>query len=98
MHLEAEFSEHRGFDSAGPMGLLSIGRVNHLDMVGFVARHHLIASNAIEHRMHNRPLWRCFTPTSLGFFLWQLHPFRNPPLPMELPTPHNHPPPPTIPR
>ena len=69
MHFEAEFGEHSGFDAAGAMGLLLVGRVDDLDVIGFVAGHHLVAADAIEHCMHDRPLRSRFAPAPFGFLL-----------------------------
>ena len=44
-----------------------IRRVNHLDVIGLVPGHHLIAGNAIEYGVHDGPLRRGFAPAALGF-------------------------------
>ena len=42
VNLKTELREHRCFDPARPVGFSNIWRVNNLDVVRFVARHHLI--------------------------------------------------------
>src|SRR5258706_1224238 len=50
------------------MRLSPVRRINNLNMIGFVARHHLIARHTLDDRMHDRPLRRGFAPASFGFF------------------------------
>src|SRR6266404_4569337 len=77
VNLETEFGEHRGFDTARAMGLLFIRSINDLDVIRLMPRHHLVASDAVEDRVHNRPLRRGFAPPPLRFFRRELHNFRN---------------------
>ena len=46
MRFEAEFGEGGGFDASGAVGLFFVGAIDDLDVVGFVAGHHLVASDA----------------------------------------------------
>src|SRR5690348_4819320 len=41
-------------------------------MIRLVPRHHLIARDAIRHRVHDGPLRGCAVPASLGFWQWKL--------------------------
>src|ERR1043166_1539124 len=70
---ETEFGQQRGLDSASTMSLLLVGRVDHLNVICFVTGHHLIARNAIEHRVHDRPLRRSFAPATFRLFLRQVN-------------------------
>src|SRR5712692_5180209 len=42
-------------------------------MVGFVTGHHLVAGDAVEHGVHDRPLRRGFAPAAFGFLARQFH-------------------------
>src|SRR5205814_965323 len=58
MNLQTKFGEHRSFDAASAMRLLRVGSVHDLDVIRFMASHHLIARNPMEDGMHDRPLRR----------------------------------------
>src|ERR1043166_636272 len=77
MHVQSEFGEHGGFDAAGAMCLAKTGRIDNLDVIGFVARHHLIAGNAIEHGVHDGPLGRGFSPAMLRFLVRKFDDLRD---------------------
>ena len=44
-------------------------------MIRFVPGHHLIATDTLQDRVHNRPLRSCLLPAFVCFFLRQLHSF-----------------------
>ena len=48
---------------------LLVRRVDDLDVVALVARHHLIARDALQHGVHDRPLRRGELPALVGFRL-----------------------------
>ncbi len=39
-----------------------------MNVIGFMAGHHLISRNSIEYTVHNRPLRRGLTPTARSLF------------------------------
>ena len=61
------------------MRLLFVRRINDLDVIGFVPRHHLVARDAVENGVHDRPLRRGFTPAPFGFLLREARPLRRRP-------------------
>src|SRR4029077_5050316 len=75
--LEPEFRKHGGFDAAAAVGLFAVGRIDDLDVVGLVPSHHLVAADAVEDRVHDRPLRSSLAPPTLGFFLRQLYHLGN---------------------
>ena len=75
VHFEAQLGQHGGFDAAGAVGLLGVGRIDDLDVVRLVARHHLVARDAVEHGVHDGPLRGGLAPAAFGLLLRQLHDF-----------------------
>ncbi len=75
MRFEAEFGEGGGFDAGGAVGLFFVGAIDDLNVVGFVAGHHLVASDAFEHGVHDGPLRCGFLPAAIGFGFGQFHDF-----------------------
>jgi len=73
MNFQPKLGEHGGFDATGTVGLFLVGRVNNLDVVGLMSRHHLVARNALQDSVHDRPLGRGLTPPTLGLLGWELH-------------------------
>jgi hypothetical protein len=69
VHFQSKFGEHGGFDTAHAMSLFFGRGVDDLDVIGFVAGHHLVAANAIKHGVHDRPLRSGLAPAAFGFFL-----------------------------
>src|SRR5258708_13360139 len=49
VNLKAQLGHHCRFDATGAMSLLAVRRINHLDMVGFVAGPHLVARHTPPH-------------------------------------------------
>ena len=43
-----------------------------MDVIGFVAGHHLVARDAVQHRVYDGPLRSGFPPTALGFRFGQV--------------------------
>src|SRR5262245_47385665 len=72
MNLDPEFGHCEGLNERGAAGLVFVGRVNDLDMIRLVPRHHLIAGDTVKHRMHDGPLPRRFAPAALGFLSGKL--------------------------
>src|SRR5215471_13013332 len=73
MNFEPKFREHRGFDTASSMRLRPARSVNDVDVIRFVASHHLVSRNAIEHSVHDRPLRGGLLPAARGLFLGKFH-------------------------
>ena len=66
MHLDAKRIEERRLDGEGAVGGACIGRVRDLNMVRLVARHQLVAADAVQHCVHDRPLRRRQLQPTLG--------------------------------
>ncbi len=64
---EAEFGGEGGFGVEGEVGFLRAVRVGDLDVVGFVAGHHLVSRDAVGHGVHDRPLHRRLFPAAFRF-------------------------------
>src|ERR1700690_681059 len=47
VHLDAHFAKHGGFGGQRPVGAGGIGSVSHLDVIGLVLGHKLVAGNAV---------------------------------------------------
>src|ERR1035437_6220087 len=71
MDLEAEGVEHGGFRSQRAIGIFTAGGVGHLDMVGTVPGHELVASDAVHYRVQTRPFVGSRTGSPLGLFCWE---------------------------
>ena len=59
------FCQHRGIGVGGAVG------IGHLNMVGPMAGHHLIAADTVQHRVHDRPFAVGQMPAALGFLIRQ---------------------------
>src|SRR2546423_4126766 len=77
MNVQSQLIKHRRLDAAGAMRLFRVRSIDDLDVIGFVASHHLVAGDPIENRVHDGPLWRRFAPAPFGFALRQLHHLGN---------------------
>mmetsp|Transcript_29872 Transcript_29872/g.75171 ORF Transcript_29872/g.75171 Transcript_29872/m.75171 type:complete len:248 (+) Transcript_29872:822-1565(+) len=71
-HPNAHRIEHRGFDTKGFVGILGGGRVHHLNVVGLVTGHHLVAADSMQNSAHDRPLRCGVQKTTFGLFSWQI--------------------------
>lgn len=78
VNLNAHAGKHGSFSGKRLVGAFRVWRISDLDMVGLVARHHLIARDAMKHSVHDGPLGRGHLPTSLGLLARQLHHGRAP--------------------
>jgi hypothetical protein len=74
-NLEAELLQRRGLGIQTALGAGEIRRIYDLDMVGFVARHHLVAGDPAQHQVHHRPLRRGQAPALLGLRVGQANRF-----------------------
>ena len=74
MHVNPKFLKRRRLDAAARWAC-AVGRINHLDVIGLVPRHHLVADDALEHRVHDRPLRRGFAPAPFRFSCGQFDHF-----------------------
>src|ERR1700720_271657 len=71
-HFHSQIAERGGLHSQGSVRCGSVGRIGHLDVVGFVTGHHLIARDAVSHGVHDGPLRSGDLPSSLGLFTRQI--------------------------
>ena len=74
--VDAERPGRRGLRQRAAVGGRGVLRVGHLDVVGLVTRHHLVARDAIRHRVHDRPLRRGGIEAAPGFGCGQRHDLR----------------------
>ncbi len=65
-YVQSQRLGHRGFRPSRSVGLFGAVGVNDLDVIAFVARHHLIARHAVGHGVHDRPLRRRRLPAPLS--------------------------------
>ena len=63
---------HGGLGQQGCVGLLGALGVGHLDVVGLVPGHELVAGDAVGHGVHDRPLRGGRLPAALGLLRGQL--------------------------
>jgi len=56
VHLDAESIKERCLGCPGPVGCLRVRGVGDLHVIGFVLGHQLVAADAVQHRVHDRPL------------------------------------------
>ena len=73
--IHAQRIGHGRFGQHGLVRLLRTLRVGHLDVVALVTSHHLVARDAVGHRVHDRPLRRCGFPASLCLAIGELDNF-----------------------
>ena len=66
------------------------GRIRHLNVIGLVPRHHLIARNAVRHRVHDGPLRRGDAPAALSFLARQVANRRAPQIGLEFAVVHEN--------
>src|SRR5579862_5948541 len=71
-HFHPQVAERRGLHCHGLVGGCGAGRISHLDMVGFVTGHHLIARDAVSHGVHDGPLRSGDPPSAFRFFARQI--------------------------
>src|SRR4030095_10899474 len=88
VNLEAQLGERGGLNAAGPVGLGFTRRVDNLDMIRRMARHHLVARNSLQHRVHDRPLGGRLAPSAIGFLLGKTDRLRNAEVGGDLPAHH----------
>src|SRR5262249_12875574 len=84
MHFQTKFGQRGRFYPTGAVSLPFVRSVNDLNMIGFMAGHHLVAGDAVEYGVHDRPLRRGFAPAALGFLQWQFDNFRDAEIAMKL--------------
>src|SRR5690242_18741688 len=70
--VQSEFAKHGRLRRERAIGLFRTGRVCHLNVIGLVTRHHLIAADAIGDRVHDGPLRCRDLPAALGLLARQL--------------------------
>ena len=70
---DSELSGEGRFGVESEVGVVSGIGVDHLNVVGLVAAHHLVARYAIGDGVHDRPLGRGFLPAAFGFFARELN-------------------------
>ena len=73
MNFDAQCLHHGNFYGQRVVGSLCRFGVCDLDVVGFVASHHLVAGDAIGDGVHNGPLRGGGLPAAVGFALWKFY-------------------------
>ena len=71
MNFDAQCLHHGNFYGQRVVGGPCRFGISDLDVVGFVAGHHLVAGDAVGDGVHNGPLRGGGTPAAVGFCLWE---------------------------
>ena len=65
---ETRFAEECSFHRKRSVGALGVVAIGHLNVIGFMASHHLIARDTVKNGVHNRPLRSRTAPTPFRLF------------------------------
>jgi hypothetical protein len=66
MDMNAHLKQHGSFDRQGLVGGLIVRCISHVDVIRFVARHHLVAADAMQDNADIRPLAAVSAPRGPG--------------------------------
>src|SRR4051812_20390138 len=72
-NFEAHLAKRDSLRSQRQLRASGIGSISHLNVIGLVTSHHLVARDPGRDGVHDWPLRRCNTPAALGLLAGQLN-------------------------